>query len=106
MKNIQVYAILLFVMLWWGLNVTMLKVLTAHLDPLIMQSVRITLAGITIFLLLFLFRQKLYENHMPWKSIFIAIFFGVVCQLQYVPCVLLSSCSRQFRGPHQRGERI
>ncbi len=28
MKNIQVYAILLFVMLWWGLNVTMLKVLT------------------------------------------------------------------------------
>ena len=79
MKNIQVYAILLFVMLWWGLNVTMLKVLTAHLDPLIMQSVRITLAGITIFLLLFLFRQKVYERQMPWKSIFIALFFGVVC---------------------------
>ena len=68
MKNMQVYAILLFVMLWWGLNVTMLKVLTAHLDPLIMQSVRITLAGMTIFILLFLFRQKLYERQMPWKS--------------------------------------
>ena len=79
MKNMQVYAILLFVMLWWGLNVTMLKVLTVHLDPLIMQSVRITLAGMTIFILLFLFRQKLYERQMPWKSIFIAIFFGVVC---------------------------
>ncbi|WP_431028200.1 DMT family transporter [Lysinibacillus sp. LZ02] len=79
MRNIQVYAILLFVMIWWGLNVTMLKVLTTHLDPLIMQSVRILLAGMTIFVLLLLFRQKLYERVMPWKFIFIATFFGVVC---------------------------
>ncbi|MGM9949319.1 MAG: DMT family transporter [Lysinibacillus sp.] len=79
MKNVHVYAILIFVMLCWGLNVTMLKVLTANFEPLIMQGGRIFVAGATVFLLLWLFKQKLSVPNMPWKPIFVATFFGVVC---------------------------
>ena len=79
MKNVYVYAILIFVMLCWGLNVTMLKVLTANFEPLIMQGVRVFIAGATVFLLLWLFKQKLSVPNMPWKPIFVATFFGVIC---------------------------
>lgn len=57
----------------------MLKILTANFQPLIMQGCRIFIAGVTVFLLLWLFKQKLSVPNMPWKPIFVATFFGVVC---------------------------
>lgn len=47
----KIYALLLFVMLLWGLNVSALKVLVTNFDPLFLTSIRIFTAGITVLIL-------------------------------------------------------
>ncbi|HWL22927.1 MAG TPA: DMT family transporter [Ureibacillus sp.] len=79
MSNAKIYTILVLVMLAWGLNVTLLKIIVSNGDPLTLQSVRILLAGITVFIILFFMKQKLYVEKMPWKYILLGSFFGVIC---------------------------
>ncbi|SOC36272.1 DMT family transporter [Ureibacillus acetophenoni] len=79
MSNAKIYTILVLVMLAWGLNVTWLKIIVSNGDPLTLQSVRIFLAGITVFTILLILRQKLYVRNMPWKYILLGSFFGVIC---------------------------
>ena len=66
-------------MLLWGMNVTWLKIIVSNGDPLTMQTMRVLLAGITVFIILLLMKQKLLVPEMPWKYIFIGCFFGVIC---------------------------
>jgi len=47
----KIYALLLFVMLLWGLNVSALKVLVTNFDPLFLTSIRVFTAGITVLIL-------------------------------------------------------
>ncbi len=66
-------------MLLWGLNITWLKLIVTYGEPIIIQSVRIFIAGMTVFLILVLIKQKIYVRNMPWTYILIGSFFGVVC---------------------------
>lgn len=66
-------------MLLWGMNVTWLKIIVSNGDPLTMQTMRVLLAGITVFIILLLMKQKLHVPNMPWKYIIIGCFFGVIC---------------------------
>lgn len=50
----KVYVSLLFVMLLWGFNVSALKVLVTNIDPIILTSVRIFVAGITVLFIAYL----------------------------------------------------
>lgn len=79
MANAKVYSILIFVMLLWGMNVTWLKIIVSNGDPLTMQTMRVLLAGITVFIILLVMKQKLFVPAMPWKYILIGCFFGVIC---------------------------
>ena len=79
LANAKVYSILVFVMFLWGMNVTWLKVIVSNGDPLTIQTARIFLAAITIFIILKLTKQPLYRKGMPFKYIFIGCFFGVIC---------------------------
>ncbi|MEO4054423.1 DMT family transporter [Solibacillus sp. CAU 1738] len=79
MGNAKVYSILILVMFVWGMNVTWLKVIVSNGEPLTMQTMRVFLAGITVFIILKLMKQKLYVQGMPWKYILIGCFFGVIC---------------------------
>ncbi len=78
MSNGKVYTILVLVMLAWGLNVTWLKIIVSNGDPLTLQSFRILTAGIVVFLILIILRQKLYVENMPWKYIILGSLFGVI----------------------------
>lgn len=66
-------------MFLWGMNVTWLKVIVSNGDPLTIQTARIFLAGIVIFIILKLTKQQLYVKNMPFKYILIGCFFGVIC---------------------------
>ena len=79
LANAKVYSILVFVMFLWGMNVTWLKVIVSNGDPLTIQTARIFLAAITIFIILKLTKQPLYVKGMPFKYILIGCFFGVIC---------------------------
>ena len=48
-------------------------------NPLTLQSTRVFLAALTVFLILKLMKQKLIVEDMPWRYIFIGCFFGVIC---------------------------
>ncbi|RNF39648.1 DMT family transporter [Planococcus salinus] len=45
---IKIYALLLFVMLLWGFNVSAIKVLVTSMDPIILTALRIFLAGVAV----------------------------------------------------------
>lgn len=79
LSNSKIYSILILVILLWGLNVTWLKIIVSNGEPITIQSVRIFLAGITVFLILLLMKQKVFVKNMPWKYILIGSFFGVIC---------------------------
>jgi drug/metabolite transporter (DMT)-like permease len=53
MNNQKSYGLLLCIMLIWGLNVPAIKYLTGLADPITMTSIRIFIAAIVVFLILF-----------------------------------------------------
>ncbi|MFE6167921.1 DMT family transporter [Viridibacillus arvi] len=79
MGNTKVYSILVMIMLAWGLNVTALKTLVDHLNPITMSAVRIFIAGTTVLIILALLKKTLFQRDFPWKYIVIISLLGVVC---------------------------
>ncbi|MDN7242365.1 DMT family transporter [Planococcus sp. N028] len=53
MKHLRLYIILVVVMFIWGMNLPALKYLTVQMGPVTMTSLRILLASITVFIVLF-----------------------------------------------------
>ena len=74
----KVYGIMVLTMFFWGVNVSLLKMLVVEIPPFLMQGVRIFIAGITLFLLLFILKKKIYYKEMPWKWVFVACLIGVI----------------------------
>lgn len=75
---LKVYAIMIFTMFLWGMNVSLLKLMMFEIPPLVMQGTRIFIAGIALFLILLLLKKKIIYKEMPWKYVFLASFLGVV----------------------------
>ncbi len=78
-----VYLIMVMIMLVWGLNTVALKFLVLHFPPLMMQALRIFIAGLV--LLPFLFRgdwRKLTNQTRVYLGG--AILFGVICHHSFL----------------------
>ncbi|WP_052130157.1 DMT family transporter [Ureibacillus sinduriensis] len=75
---LKVYGVMILTMFLWGINVSLLKLLVLHIPPLVMQGVRIFLAGITLFLILLVMRKKIVYKEMPWKFVLLASLLGVI----------------------------
>jgi len=72
-----IYLILISIVMLWGLNVVMIKFLSQLMNPILVASVRMLLAGSV--LLLFVFKDYgLYNpNRKQWGLIFLIGFFSV-----------------------------
>ncbi|WP_100398627.1 DMT family transporter [Bacillus sp. FJAT-44742] len=72
------YVLIFSVMLVWGLNVVALKVLVDFMAPASMQALRIFLAGLTVFIIIFLRKSFRKLTKKEWKITIAALLFGVV----------------------------
>ncbi|MBT2688889.1 DMT family transporter [Bacillus sp. ISL-47] len=52
MKNLQTYFILTLIMVTWGLNVSIIKILVSYFPPVTITSLRIMAAGLSVFIIL------------------------------------------------------
>ncbi|PLR96936.1 DMT family transporter [Bacillus sp. T33-2] len=52
MNNLRIYLILTVAMMFWGLNVAVIKLLVEHFSPVMITSLRIFVAGIVVFIIL------------------------------------------------------
>ncbi len=75
---LKVYGIMILTMFLWGINVSLLKLLVFDISPLVMQGTRIFLAGITLFLILFVTKKQIVYKEMPWKFVLLATLLGVI----------------------------
>ncbi|MUK87578.1 EamA family transporter [Ornithinibacillus sp. L9] len=52
----KIYIALLLIMMTWGFNVSAIKILVANVDPILLTSVRIFVAGISVLVILAFFK--------------------------------------------------
>lgn len=78
MNQWRVYGILTLVMLIWGFNLPSVKYLVSFVEPVTLTAVRILMAGITVFILLAVFRLLRWPAKTEWKYIFFASLLNVV----------------------------
>lgn len=78
MNQWRVYGILTLVMLIWGFNLPSVKYLVSFVEPVTLTAVRILMAGITVFILLAVFRLLRWPTKTEWKYIFFASLLNVV----------------------------
>lgn len=76
MARASTYAILLFVMFIWGLNVVAVKFLVEHLPPVAMQSTRILLAGLVLLTVLYFLRDLRQLTKEEWLYTCLAALLG------------------------------
>lgn len=75
---LKVYVIMVLTMFFWGINVSLLKLLVNEISPVVMQGTRIFVAGITLFLILLIWKKQIIYKEMPWKLVFLASVLGVI----------------------------
>lgn len=66
MNHLKLYSVLVIVMFVWGINLPAIKYLTAQMGPVTMTSLRIFLAAITVFCILFLFGMVRKLTKKEW----------------------------------------
>ncbi|SET16188.1 Permease of the drug/metabolite transporter (DMT) superfamily [Salinibacillus kushneri] len=76
MKNI--YILLLLVMLLWGFNISAVKVLVSNIDPILLTSIRIFVAGISVLVIAYFINIFRFPNKKEWKLIFFIAIFNVI----------------------------
>lgn len=72
------YSVVFFVMIIWGVNAVMLKVLVEHFPTISMTSLRIMLAGIVVMLIIIFSRRLRRLTKMEWIYTICGALFGVV----------------------------
>ena len=78
MGKIKIYAILLLVMAFWGGTLVSVKVLVEHYHPFTLTAIRILIAGVSLFILLFALKKIRKPLKEEWKWIILASFLGVI----------------------------
>lgn len=84
MSHLKLYLLLIAVMFTWGMNLPALKYLTAQMGPVTMTSLRIFIAGITVFAILYF--SKIIRKPTPkeWGYIFGGSLLNVVMHHYFI----------------------
>ncbi|MCM3585669.1 DMT family transporter [Mesobacillus maritimus] len=72
MRNLSIYLTLLGVMIIWGLNVSAIKILVESFPTILIQAVRVFMAGIVVFIALGVMKKL----RKPNKKEYVYIVFG------------------------------
>lgn len=78
MANSKAYGILIIIMFIWGMNVPAMKFLTSNASPITMTSLRIFIAAIVVFGILFSFGIVRKLTKVEWKYVFLGSLLNVV----------------------------
>lgn len=76
--KIQIYLILISVMTAWGFNVVATKVLVENFMPVTMTAARIFVAGIVVFIILFVMKKVRKLTKKEWVVVLVGSLFNVV----------------------------
>ena len=79
MHNIKYYLSLLIIMIFWGMNVPLVKILVENLSPVTMTAFRVMTAGLTVFLILAIFKLVRLPTKREAKYIILTTLLNVVC---------------------------
>ncbi|MFC4557797.1 DMT family transporter [Virgibacillus kekensis] len=75
---VKIYILLTLVMLMWGLNVSALKVLVEAVDPMLLTSFRIMVAGIAVLIICSVMGIFRLPHKHEWLIIFYISVFNVI----------------------------
>ncbi|MGC4377651.1 DMT family transporter [Fictibacillus sp. Mic-4] len=78
LKKQQIYFVLFCIMIAWGFNVIMTKLLVAEFAPVTMTSFRILTAAASVFIVLFLLKKVRWLTKKEFLYVFISALFNVV----------------------------
>lgn len=84
MNHLKLYLLLVAVMFAWGMNLPALKYLTAQMGPITMTSLRIFIAGITVFIILYFARLIRKPTRKEWLYIFGGSMLNVVIHHYFI----------------------
>ncbi|WP_339147935.1 MULTISPECIES: DMT family transporter [unclassified Sutcliffiella] len=79
MHQTKYYLSLLLIMIFWGMNVPLVKILVENLSPVTMTAFRIMTAGLTVFLILSIFKLVRLPTKREFYYIILGSFLNVVC---------------------------
>lgn len=74
----KIYALLLLVMMLWGFNVSAIKVLVTSMDPILLTSIRIFLAGIAVLITCAFMKIFRWPNRKELGNILYISVFNVI----------------------------
>lgn len=74
----RIYALLLVVMLMWGLNVSAIKVLVETIDPILLTGFRVMTAGIAVLAICMVMDLFRLPGRREWLTIFYIAIFNVM----------------------------
>jgi drug/metabolite transporter (DMT)-like permease len=77
-QKYQIYILLVFVMMSWGLNVIALKIIVDVFPPVTITSLRVFTAAVSVFIILFLMRKVRVPTKKEFFYVLVAAFFNVV----------------------------
>ncbi len=77
-KNMLIYLLVFIIMVLWGLNIVILKLLVTELPPATMTAFRIMIAGVTTLCILILTRSFRRMTKQEWIYTLLGTLFGVV----------------------------
>ena len=77
-KNMLIYLLVLTIMVLWGLNIVILKLLVTELPPATMTAFRVMIAGVTTLCILILTRSFRRMTKQEWIYTLLGTLFGVV----------------------------
>lgn len=81
---VKIYILLLLVMLMWGLNLSALKVLVDAIDPMLLTSFRIMMAGVVVLVICAVMGIFRLPRKHEWLVIFFIAIFNVVLHHSFV----------------------
>ncbi|WP_033542540.1 DMT family transporter [Planococcus sp. CAU13] len=84
MSHFRLYLLLVAVMFAWGMNLPALKYLTAQMGPITMTSLRIFIAGITVFIILYFAKLIRMPTRKEWMYIFGGSMLNVVIHHYFI----------------------
>lgn len=93
MSRTLTYALLVFVMFTWGLNVVAIKFLVLNMPPIMMQSMRIFLAGLVTVLTLYVLKDLRKMTKREWLYTFLAALLGQVAHHAFLALGLIETTS-------------
>ena len=89
MKMRNIYILLTVVMIIWGFNLSLVKYLVTVVSPVTVTTFRILVAGITVFIILFIVKLFRLPTRREWKFIVLGALLNVVLHHYFLSMGLL-----------------